>query len=146
MADFLNIPFDLNSIAQMGASNAAGLWVNIAISMVLSTVVGGILLIVVLGFFNRIYGEMLDYKRAFLVVLIVNILNFVGVVGILSPYISVVPYIGLILPLVIWIVLLKVFFEDMSFLHAIVVGAVFFAMTIIAIPYLVAIAASYIGF
>ncbi len=146
MADFLNIPFDLNSVGQMASTNATGLWINIIISMVLSTVVGGVLLIVVLGFFNRIYGEMLDYKRAFLVVLIVNVLNFVGVVGILSPFIGGIPFIGLILPLVIWVVLLKVFFEDMSFLHAIIVGAVFFALTIIAIPYLVAMAGSYIGF
>ena len=145
MADFLNIPFDLNSVAQLGSTNTMGLWVNIIINLVLSTVVGGVLLIVVLGVFNRIYGEMLDYKRAFIVVLLANVINLVGIAGLLSPYLSVIPFIGLILPLLIWVVLLKVFFEDMSFLHALIVGAVFFVVTIIAVPYLISVVGSFIG-
>ena len=146
MAGFLNIPFDLNSVAQMASTNSVGLWTTIIVNLVLSTVIGGVLLIVVLGVFNRIYGEMLDYKRAFLVVFIVNLINLVGIVGLLTPFIAGIPFIGLILPLIIWVVVLKVFFEDMSFLHTLIVGAAFFAVTIIAIPYVVGLVATYIGF
>jgi hypothetical protein len=142
MVDFLNIPLDLNSIAQLGSTNAMGLWITIIINLVISTIVGGVVLIVVLGMFNRIYGEMLDYKRAFIVVLLANIINLVGIVGLLTPYIAVIPFIGIILPLLIWVVLLKIFFEDMSFLHTLIVGAVFYALTIIAIPYLVGMVGS----
>ena len=146
MADFINIPFDLGSVAELASANAMGLWMNLIASLVLSTIVGGILLIIVLGVFNRIYGEMLDYKRAFLVVFIVNLINFVGIVGFLTPYIAGVPFIGLVLPLIIWIVLLKVFFEDLSFIHTLIVGAVFFALTIIAVPYIISIVSTSVGF
>jgi hypothetical protein len=145
MVDFLNIPFDLNSVAQLASANAMGFWVTIIINLVISTVVGGILLIIVLGVFNRIYGEMLDYKKAFLVVLIANIINLPIIVGLLSPFISVVPYIGLFLPLIIWVLLLKIFFEDMSFLHALFVGVVFFVLTMVAVPYLVGSVSSALG-
>ena len=145
MVDFLNIPLDLNSVVQLGTSNAMGLWTTIIINLVISTIVGGAVLIVVLGMFNRVYGEMLDYKRAFIVILLANIINLVGIVGLLSPYLAVIPYIGIILPLLIWVLLLKLFFEDMSFLHTLIVGAVFYALTIIAIPYLVGIVGSFLG-
>jgi hypothetical protein len=72
-----------------------------------------------------------------LVVFLANLINMVGIVGLLTPFIAGIPFIGIILPLLIWVVLLKLFFEDMSFLHALVIGAVFFALTIIAIPYLI---------
>ncbi len=146
MADFINIPFDLNSVAQLAAENAASFWINIVISLIISTVVGGVLLIVVLGLFNRVYGEMLDYKRAFLVVLIINVINYVGVVGLLSGVLGPIPLIGIILPVLIWIIMLKVFFEDMSFLHAIIVGAVFYVITLVAIPYLVSMITTAVGF
>ena len=145
MVDFLNIPLDLGSAAQLASNDAMGFWATIIINLVLSTVIGGIVLIIVLSFFNRIYGEMLNLKRAFMVVLLANILNFVGVVGLLTPIIGGIPFIGIILPLLIWVVLLKLFFEDMSFLHALVVGAVFFALTIVLIPYLVGIAGAVLG-
>jgi hypothetical protein len=146
MVDFLNIPLDLNSVAQMASANAMGFWITIVLNLVLSTIVGGIVLIIVLGVFNRIYGEMLDYKKAFLVVFLANLINMVGIVGLLTPFIAGIPFIGIILPLLIWVVLLKLFFEDMSFLHALVIGAVFFALTIIAIPYLIGLAGAYLPF
>lgn len=146
MVDFLNIPFDLGSVAQMASANSVEFWTTIIANFVLSTIVGGTVLIIVLGVFNRMYGEMLDYKRAFMTVLVVNLINLVGIVGFLTPYVAGVPYIGLVLPLLIWVIMLKVFFEDMSFLHTVIVGVVFFALTIIAIPYLVGMAGSYINF
>jgi hypothetical protein len=137
MADFINIPFDLGSVAAMASADAMGFWVSIIINLVISTIVGGIVLIIVLGVFNRIYGEMLDYKKAFLVVLIANLINFIGIAGMLSSVLGGIPLIGIILPVLIWVVLLKMFFEDMSFLHTLIVGAVFFAITLLAIPYLI---------
>ncbi len=145
MAGFLNIPFDLGSAAAMASADAVGFWISIIINLVVSTIVGGVVLIIVLGMFNRIYGEMLDYKKAFLVVLIANLINFIGIAGLLSSVLGAIPLIGLILPVLIWVVLLKVFFEDMSFLHTLIVGVVFFAITLLAIPYLIGYATSLIG-
>ncbi len=143
MADIL--PFDLGSIAQMAASNSTGLWINLIIYLVISTAIGGALLIAVLGVFNRIYGEMLDYKRAFLVVLVANLINIIGIAGLLSGILGAVPFVGIIIPVVIWVLLLKLFFEDMSFLHALIVGVVFFAITLLAIPFLVNYITGFIG-
>ncbi len=145
MVDFLDIPFDLNSVAQLASANATGFWITIIINLVISTVVGGIVLIFVLMAFNRMYGEMLVLKRAFVVVFIVNLINFVGVVGFLTPLIAGIPFIGIILPLLIWVVMLKVFFEDMSILHALVVGAVFFVLTLIVIPWIIGQVGSILG-
>ncbi len=145
MVDFLNIPFDLNSVAQLASTNATGFWITIIINLVISTLVGGIVLILVLMAFNRMYGEMLVLKRAFVVVFIVNVINFVGVVGFLIPVIAGIPFIGIILPLLIWVAMLKVFFEDLSILHALIVGAVFFVLTIVAVPYLVGVVGAVLG-
>jgi hypothetical protein len=145
MVDFLNIPFDLGSVAQLASSDATAFWTTIIINLVISTVVGGIVLILVLMGFNRVYGEMLVLKRAFLVVFIVNLINFVGIVGFLTPLIASIPFIGIILPLLIWVAMLKMFFEDMSILHALVVGAVFFVLTLLAIPWIIGQVGSILG-
>lgn len=149
MVDFINIPFDLGSAAQLASSNPYGFWVTIAINLVISSIVGGIVLVAVLWLFNRFYGEMLVYKRAFAVVLLANIIFFVGVMGLLTPIISAIPYLGtfssIVIPIVIWILLLKLFFEDMSFLHTIIVGAVFFALTSMAVPYIVSLTSNFLG-
>ena len=143
MADFL--PFDLNTVAELASTNIMGFWTTLIVNLIISTVVGGIVLILVLMIFNRVYGEMLVLKRAFLVVLIVNIIFYIGVVGFLSPVLAGIPFAGIIIPYVIWVVLLKVFFEDMSFLHTLVVGAVFYALTIYAVPLLINMVSSYFG-
>jgi hypothetical protein len=143
MADFL--PFDLNAIVELASANAMGFWTALIVNLVLSTVVSGIVLIIVLMLFNRVYGEMLVLKRAFLVVLLVNIINYVGIVGFLSPAISGIPFIGIILPILIWVIMLKVFFEDMSFLHTLIVGIVFYGLTIVAIPYLINMVSAFVG-
>jgi hypothetical protein len=142
---FIDIPFDLSAATAMASADAISFWIGIFINIVISTIVGGVVLIIVLGVFNRIYGEMLDYKKAFLIVFIANLINFVGIAGLLSSILGGIPFIGIILPILIWIVLLKVFFEDMSFLHTIVVGIVFFALTLLAIPYLLDMVMGLIG-
>ncbi len=143
MADFA-LPIDLNSLNTIASASGFGYWINLAIGMILSTIIGGIVLIVVLQIFNRIYGETTNPKNAFLVVLIANIINYFGIMGILLPYLYMVPLIGIILPLLIWILLMKVFFEDMSFLHVVIVGVVFYALTLLLIPMVVSMVAGFI--
>jgi hypothetical protein len=145
MAGILDIPLDFSSVAQLAGSNSGGFWASVIINLLVSTAVGGLVLIIILMLFNRVYGEMLVLKRAFLAVLVVNVINFVGIIGILSPLLAGVPLLGIILPLLMWIVILKLFFEDMSMIHVIIVAAVFFALTIIALPYLTAKVMSFIG-
>ncbi len=143
MADFA-LPIDLNSLNTIASGSGFGYWINLAIGMILSTIIGGIVLIVVLQIFNRIYGETTNPKNAFLVVLIASIINYFGIMGILLPYLYMVPLIGVILPLLIWILLMKVFFEDMSFLHVVIVAVIFYALTLLLIPMVVSMVAGFI--
>jgi hypothetical protein len=64
--------------------------------------------------------------------------------GLILPFISTVSYIGIILPALIWIILLKVFFREMRFIHAVIIGIVFYLLTIALIPYFVGIVMGYI--
>lgn len=143
MADFA-LPTDLGSLNSIASASGFGYWINLAIGIILSTIIGGIVLIVVLQIFNRIYGETTEPKNAFIVVLIASVINYFGILGVLLPYLYVIPYIGIILPLLVWILLLKVFFDNMSFLHVVIVGVVFYALTLMLIPMLVGIIAGFI--
>ena len=138
MAEF---PAPLDSIFGIATSQGAASWLNLGINIILSTIVGGLILVLILGVLGREWGERVKVGNAFIVVLIINIINLFGVIGFISPYISTFV---IILPLVIWILLIKAFFGELSFLHAIIVGLIGFAVSIIAIPYLVSMVLNYI--
>jgi hypothetical protein len=144
MAD---LPFDITTFTDP-ATGAIDPWVSIAVELVVGTIIGGILLINVLGVFNKIYGDILEYKRSFLVVGVANMINLVGLRGFISPMLKELPAAEAIveyaIPAVIWVFLLKVFFEDMNLTHATVVGIVFFGITLILVPTYVNMALGYI--
>ncbi|MFQ5648140.1 MAG: hypothetical protein ACE5FW_02790, partial [Candidatus Aenigmatarchaeota archaeon] len=83
---------------------------------------------------NRVLGESMEIPRAFLLVLIVNIINILGIMGLMMIF----PFAGLILPILIWIALAKVFFSELSMVHALIVGVVGYIVTIFIVPILVA--------
>ena len=82
--------------------------------------------------------------NAFLVVLIINLINMLGVLGIVIRFISFIPFLPVILPVLIWIALIKMFFKDMSFAHAVIVGVIGWVLSIFLIPYLVGMASGFI--
>jgi len=109
-------------------------WLALGINLILSTIIGGIVIIILLAIAGRAFGEQLKLPNAFLMVLLINVINFFGILGFLA---STVPLLALFLPIVIWIGFTKAFFSDMVWWHAVVVGMVGYALSIFVIPNLV---------
>ncbi len=140
MAD-LNLP---GFLAPLTNITSTANWINLAINIIVSTIVGGIVLMIVVGIISRSGGETVRLINAFFFVLVLNLINYLGVLGLISGYITVVPFLTLILPLLIWIILSKLFFSDLSFLHAVIVGVIGYGLSIFLIPYLTSFIMPYI--
>ncbi len=143
MVDFTNI-LDPSAMYELASSQAYDYWITLGINLVLSTIVGGILLAIVLEVFSRKFNEPVSAGNAFLAVLVVNIINLVGVMGLLIPFTSAIPLSTIIVPLLVWIGVIKLFFGELSFMHAAVIGIVFFAVTLFAVPALVGMLGGFI--
>jgi hypothetical protein len=118
--------------------------ITLAINLILSTIIGGIVLLIIVEIFGKKFKEKIHPANAFLVVLIINIINLLGVTALVMPMLSSIPYLAVILPVIIWVVLIKLFFKEMKFTHAILVGVVGYALSIFLIPILVGMASGFV--
>jgi hypothetical protein len=118
--------------------------ITLAINIIVSTIIGGIVLLILVEIIGKKFSEEVHPVNAFLVVLIINLINILGVLGFITPYISFIPFLPVILPVLVWIILIKLFFSEMSILHAIIVGVIGWLLSIFLIPYLVGIASGFI--
>ena len=107
-------------------------WITLGINIILSTIVSGIVLLIVVGIMNRKFYEGTETGNAFLMALIVNIVNFFGVVGLLGSFLP--GFISLFLPLLVWIGLTKFFFSEMSFTHVLIVAVIGYGLSIFLVP------------
>lgn len=139
MADDFGLGGILGSFAGVATSQSAMGWLGMGINIILSTIVGGIVLLVVMEILSKGWGESIHIGKVFGFLLIINLINTFGVLGILYPFVSFIPMVYLILPLVLWIVLMKLFFSEMSFMHAAITGVIGFVLSILAMPYLIGI-------
>jgi hypothetical protein len=114
--------------------------IGLAINILLSTLIGGIVLLVLVEIIGKKFSEKINPINAFLAMLVINIINFLGILGFLTPYISGIPFLYMILPVVVWIVLMKVFFRDMKIMHAVLVGIIGYFLSIFVIPMIVGMA------
>lgn len=114
-------------------------WIDLGVQVILSTLIGGFVLLVLVELFSHHFGEPVNPANAFLVVLIGNVLTFFGVMGLLISFVSWIPFAHLLISLGIWIFLIKWFFGEMSMKHAVMVGIIFFILSLILIPYLTSI-------
>lgn len=129
----VELPSDLSNIFSIATSNSYTYWLTVGINIILSTIVGGIILIIILSVFSRKFGEAVRYQNAFLVALIINLVNIFAV-GFLS---TLIPYGFIVGSLVVWIVLVKAFFNELSFLHSMLIGAIGFVVALFIIPQIV---------
>ena len=118
--------------------------INLAVNIILSTIVGGIILVFVVGIISKGSSERVSYMNAFLLVLIINIINFLGIIYFLQPYLEFIPYISLLLPVLVWIGLVKVMFGEMKIIHVLIVAVIGYAISILVVPTLVGILWDYI--
>lgn len=124
----------LGAIFELASGTGWSAWINMGVLLIVNTIMGGIVIAILLTILNRVLGESMEIPRAFLLVLIVNIINILGIMGLMMIF----PFAGLILPILIWIALAKVFFSELSMVHALIVGVVGYIVTIFIVPILVA--------
>ncbi|MCK5023446.1 MAG: hypothetical protein KAS04_04710 [Candidatus Aenigmarchaeota archaeon] len=118
--------------------------ITLVINLIVSTIIGGIVLLILVEIFGKKFSEEVQPANAFLVVLIINLINLIGVMAFIVPMISFVPFLPVLLPIIIWIVMIKLFFKEMSIVHAIMVGVIGWLLSIFLIPYIVGMASGFI--
>jgi len=133
-------PGDILGMIPSNFSDPLGLGINI----ILSTLIGGILLLIILEIIGKEFSEPINPINAFVLVLIINLINMFGVIFILSPYIAFIPFYSIIIPLLVWILLVKLLFREMAILHVVIVALVGYFVTLLLLPYLVSMARAFI--
>ena len=142
MADDFGLSGILGSFAGLATSGTAAGWLSLGINLILSTIVGGIVLLIVMEILERGWGESIHVGKVFLFMLAINIINSAAVFGIASPvsfissYISFIPYSYLLVSVLLWVGLMKLFFGEMSIKHAVITGVIGFGLSMVAIPYI----------
>jgi hypothetical protein len=136
--------FDPMSIFNLATSQSSNYWIALGINTILSTIIGGIVLIVLVEVFSHKFGESIKPQNAFLVVLLANVANNFGVIGLLGGFLSGIPYLIMVLPFLVWFVLIKVFFSQMKIVHCILISLIFYALTLFVIPIITSIVTGYL--
>ena len=136
--------FDPMSFFNLATSQSSNYWLALGINTILSTIVGGIVLIVLAEVFSHKFGESIKPQNAFLIVLLANVATNFGVIGLLGGFLSGIPFILMVLPVVVWFGLIKAFFHEMNILHAFLVAVIFYMLTLLVIPYITSIISGFI--
>lgn len=123
----------LSNVLEVATSQGASGWVNLGINVIISTIIGGLVLVAVMKVVEYEWGEGFGLGNAFIVVLIINAINIFGIIRYLTTYI---PMGALVLPILIWVALIKAFFQDLTWKHALIVGVVGWILSIFIVPYL----------
>ena len=143
MADALTGLNSFLDTLQVNFGNPVGLATN----LILSTIVGGIVLLVVVEIFAKRSAAEVNPIRAFLLVLVISIINLLGIMSVLGGFLTMIPFAGLlimVLPILVWIILIKLFFPDLEMLHVLIIGVLGYFLSIYVIPYLVAMLSGFI--
>jgi hypothetical protein len=126
---------DINSLFYgLALTNSAGGWLTVGINIILSTIIGGLILLLLVEILGKEWGESVHPVNAFFVVLVINIVNIIGIIGFLS---AIVPVGSLIIPFLVWVILIKVFFSDMPWKHAAIAGILGYLLSIFLVPYII---------
>jgi len=128
--------FDLNSVYEFATSQSASYWISLGVTLFVSTIITGILLVVVLMMTSRQTGEQTKVANAFIVILLINAINIFGIMGLMLSFVAAVPLAGFIFPIMVWVLFIKLFFRNLDWLHAIVIGVVSFAISVYVAPYI----------
>ena len=143
MADALTGLNEFLGGLQLNFGNPVGLLANI----ILSTIVGGVLFLILVEIFAKKSSADVKITHAFLLALAINIINIPIVMGLIYTFVSFIPFLGLIsafLPIIIWIVLTKFLFKDLGMLHVLIISVIGYVLTIYLLPSLVNIVAGFV--
>lgn len=111
--------------------------INMAINLILSTIVMGIVIIILTKIIARSADEEVALSHAFMLALVLNIINVPIFFGLIYGFVVFIPFIDIVLPLLIWIIGTKLFFTNLRIVHALIIGLVGYALSIFVIPIIV---------
>lgn len=143
MADALTALNDFIANLQLGFGNPIGLATNI----ILSTIVGGIVILIVVEIFARKSSVSVNPMYAFLLALVTSIINIFGIMPFLGQFIAMIPLLGvvvLVLPVLVWIILVRLFFRELEMLHVLIIGVICYFLSIYLIPLLAGMVSGFI--
>jgi hypothetical protein len=92
MADALTLLNEFLGNLNLNFGNPIGLATN----LVLSTIVGGIVILVIVEIFAKKFAEDVNPMHAFLLVLVVSLINILGVMSLLGSFLAIIPVLGIL--------------------------------------------------
>ena len=133
------MPAGLDAVFNLAAGQGFGSWINMGINLIASTLIGGIVLILILETFGKAWHEKVPIGRAFFVILVINLITQFGIVGLIASLVAGLAAFALVVNLLLWIGLIKLFVSAMKILHATIIGIVGYAVALIIIPIILGI-------
>jgi hypothetical protein len=140
MADPLS---SLSGIMELTLSNPVGL----VTGLILSTIVGGIVILIIVELLARKFAAEIKPLNAFLLAFVVSLINLFGVVSLLGGFLMAIPMgsiVVLLLPIIVWIVLVKVFFSDLGIVPLLIISVIGYFVSIYIVPMLVSLIAGFL--
>ena len=105
------------------------------------------MILIIVEIFAKKFSEEVNPMHAFLLAFIVSMINMFGLIPLLGGFVSALPFAGIlvmVLPVLVWFVLVKLFFGDLELLHVLVISVVCYLLSIYLIPMLVSMLSGFI--
>ena len=128
------LPVGLDAVFNLATGQGFGTWINMGINLIASTIIGGIVLIIILATVGKAWHENVPMARSFFVVFVINLITQFGIVGLITGFLPGIAMASIIVNLLLWIGLIKVFFGQMKMSHAAVVGVIGYVVSLIIVP------------
>ncbi len=116
-------------------------WITIGVNIILSTIIAGAVIAFVALILGKKSGEEVNVGNAFLMSIVVSAINFFGIMGILG---GIVPFLAILLPLIVWIVLSKFFFSELSISYIFLIAVLGYGLSMFVVPVLTGSVVAYL--
>ena len=110
------------------------------VNLVISTLVGGVVFLIVAKLIASKLGDAISIPKVFLAVFIINLISLPLIWGLTVQGIAAIPFAGFIfpfLPFLIWLLVVKLVFREMSISHALLIAVIGYILSIYVVPTLV---------
>ncbi len=105
--------------------------IGLVVSLIVATIVGGIVYIIIAKLIGGRLRDSISIGKTFALVFVINLINFLGLLGFVIQYVSFLPLV--VIQILIWILLTKAFLK-IRFTHAGIIGVVGYVISGFAVP------------
>jgi hypothetical protein len=121
--------------------------VSLGVNIFLSTIIGGLVILIIVEVFSKKFSKAVNPMHAFLVSLAASVINLLGIISVLGAFVGSLPLVGMIvmlLPVIVWVAMIKIFFSHFSIKHSLIIGVICYLISIYLIPSLVSMASAFV--